>query len=84
MATLQRPKDHGGLALPNFRLYYWAFQLRPLQVWLEPNSLVPWRKVEASSGYYIFTTETQILCFKIQPHYDTHVKGMERCRKLIF
>lgn len=45
-STLQRSKLHGGLSLPNFKLYHQAFQLRPLKTWLDPSSLTSWRQIE--------------------------------------
>lgn len=32
---LQRPRKPGGLALPNFRFYYWASNIRILKYWLQ-------------------------------------------------
>lgn len=52
-ALLQRPKLLGGLALPNFKFYYWAANLRILQNWikLEKLSSCPaWVNLEASSS----------------------------------
>lgn len=46
LATLQRPKSAGGLALPNFQFYYWAFQLKAMNLWLHPEISVSWRSVE--------------------------------------
>lgn len=33
-SLLQRSKSQGGLALPNFRFYYWACNFRAIQFWL--------------------------------------------------
>ncbi len=44
--TLQRTKENGGLALPNFELYHRAFQIKCINVWLNPHSRVPWREIE--------------------------------------
>lgn len=46
LKTLQRPKLLGGLALPNFQFYHWAFQIRALHIWMDPSSKVPWRSIE--------------------------------------
>lgn len=46
LSTLLRPKMLGGIALPNFKCYYWAFHLRSLKVWLDSSSGVPWRQIE--------------------------------------
>lgn len=35
---LQRPKLFGGMALPNFRFYYWAANIRTLKYWLQPET----------------------------------------------
>ncbi len=32
-AHLQKPKEVGGLALPNFRQYYWAANMRAMMLW---------------------------------------------------
>lgn len=44
--TVQRERQDGGLSLPNFKLYKWAFTLRPLLIWLQPNIQVSWRGLE--------------------------------------
>ena len=51
--SLQRPKLLGGMALPNFRFYYWASNLRILQYWLRSNTLHPrpaWLAMESFSS----------------------------------
>ncbi len=40
LTTLQHPNSAGGLALPNFELYYWSFQLKALHNWVDPQSTV--------------------------------------------
>lgn len=40
LTTLQRSKLTRGLANLNF--YFYAFQIRPLQVWRHSDSQVPW------------------------------------------
>ncbi len=45
--TLQHPNSAGGLAVPNFELYYWSFQLKALHNWVDPQSTVSWRVIEA-------------------------------------
>lgn len=45
-STLQRHKSAGGVNLPNFEWYSWCSVLRPLAVWLNPNSEVSWRPIE--------------------------------------
>ncbi|KAJ0069841.1 hypothetical protein NL108_015071 [Boleophthalmus pectinirostris] len=46
--TMQRDREAGGLSLPNFELYNWAFTLRPLVVWFSSDSQVSWREIEGS------------------------------------
>lgn len=46
LATTEQPKLLGGLALLNFQFYHWAFQIRSLQVWMDPDSKVPWRCIK--------------------------------------
>lgn len=48
LTTLQRSKLTGGLAVPNLIFYYYAFQIRSLQVWRDKETKVPWRAVEAA------------------------------------
>ncbi len=47
LTTLQHPNSAGGLAVPNFELYYWSFQLKALHNWVDPQSTVSWRVIEA-------------------------------------
>ena len=42
---LQRPKSEGGMGLPNFKLYYWACNLRALSYWLQ-DQLPTWTFIE--------------------------------------
>ena len=44
--TLQLPKDKGGLALPNFREYFNAAQLRPLIYWCNVDYIARWKDIE--------------------------------------
>ncbi len=34
------PNSAGGLAVPDFELYYWSFQLKALHNWVDPQSTV--------------------------------------------
>lgn len=43
LTTLQRDRTQGGLALPNFNMY---FVLRPPSAWFNPSSSVSWRPIE--------------------------------------
>ncbi len=47
LTTLQHTNIAGGLAVPNFELYYWSFQLKALHNWVDPQSTVSWRVIEA-------------------------------------
>ena len=50
---LQRPRSLGGLALPNFRFYYWAANLRIIQFSIQYEKLPgssTWLKMEALSS----------------------------------
>ncbi len=47
LTTLQRTNSAGGLAVPNFELYYWSFQLKALHNWVVSQSTVSWRVIEA-------------------------------------
>lgn len=44
--TLQRTTNNGGLALPNFKMYHLAFQLRALRVSMDPSSMISWSEIE--------------------------------------
>lgn len=46
LTTMQRERQAGGLSLPNFKFYYWAFTLRPLLTWFQPDAQVSWRALE--------------------------------------
>uniref|UniRef100_A0A3B5RAA6 Reverse transcriptase domain-containing protein n=1 Tax=Xiphophorus maculatus TaxID=8083 RepID=A0A3B5RAA6_XIPMA len=48
---LQRPKRLGGMALPNFRYYYWASNIRLFRYWLQSDSpsSPAWLVMEANS-----------------------------------
>ncbi len=35
------------VAVPIFELYYWSFQLKALHNWVDPQSTVSWRVIEA-------------------------------------
>uniref|UniRef100_A0A674NX77 Reverse transcriptase domain-containing protein n=1 Tax=Takifugu rubripes TaxID=31033 RepID=A0A674NX77_TAKRU len=37
MSVLQRRREDGGLAVPDFKLYFWSFVLRPLLSWFNPD-----------------------------------------------
>ena len=45
-ATVQRRRLDGGSVVPNFKLYYWSFTLRPLVTWFDSQAAVSWRIME--------------------------------------
>ncbi len=49
LKTLQRSPAKGGLAFPNMQLYFWACRLRSIKTWLEVNSEIARRNIEASA-----------------------------------
>lgn len=51
LTTLQRNKQNGGLAVPNFKYYFWSYVLRPLSYWLEPKIQVSWRPIEENLAF---------------------------------
>lgn len=66
LTTMQRERQAGGLSLPNFKFYEWAFTLRPLLSWFHPDAQVSWRTLEERMiAPYSFTN---ILYAKISPH----------------
>ncbi len=46
LRTLQQPKYSGGLAVPDFKLYYWSFQITQLTIWCKANVVTPWHQIE--------------------------------------
>lgn len=50
-ATLQIPKDKGGLALPNLLEYYYAAQTRPLVYWCDPEYTARWKDIDFDSKW---------------------------------
>lgn len=49
---LQNPKEQGGMALPNFQLYYWACNLRAMTYWQDSHQishLSDWVQIESSA-----------------------------------
>ena len=45
---LERPRDQGGLALPNMKKYYWASNIQKVIFWYQAPKL-DWCKIEANS-----------------------------------
>lgn len=57
-SVLQLPKSEGGLALPNFRYYYWACNIHKLLYWVGLKSCAsspPCVHVEISSSRYLLS-----------------------------
>lgn len=48
LKTMQHKKLDGGLSLPNFELYNLSFQIRGIRTWVNSDSTVPWRVLEAN------------------------------------
>lgn len=46
MSTIQQRRLDGGLAVPNFKLYFWSFSLRPLINWFNPKAVVSLHALE--------------------------------------
>ena len=66
---LQRPKIHGGMALPNFQMYYWAANIKSLLYWRWDTSsrdLPGWLQIESS--YCSPVSLSALLCSSIPLH----------------
>jgi len=46
LSTLHLRKEKGGMALPNFKLYFQAAQLRPLCLWCDNSYIARWKDIE--------------------------------------
>lgn len=55
LTTMQRERQAGGLSLPNFRFYKWAFPQRPVLSWFHPEVQVS-SKEERLLASYSFTS----------------------------
>ena len=67
---LQRMKRCGGMALPNFQMYYWAANIKSLLYWLHDVSASDapaWLHIEASSTARI--SLSALLCSSIPLHF---------------
>lgn len=54
--TLQVSKDKGGKALPNFKKYFYAAQIKPIINWCHDSFLDRWKEIETYiPGYHIQT-----------------------------
>lgn len=66
---LQRPKITGGMALPNFQIYYWAANIRCLLYWFwdpSQNNAPGWLHIESSSCSPV--SLSALLCSSIPLH----------------
>ena len=63
-SVLQSPKCEGGLALPNFRQYYWAANIQKLLYWMcDDNDALPvWVQMEKASSHYSLSS---VLCSQL-------------------
>ena len=55
-ATLELPKDRGGMALPNLKEYFLAAQLRQLIYWCNEGYVARWKDIEMSILKYPIQT----------------------------
>ncbi len=85
LTTLQHPNSAGGLAVPNFELYYWSFQLKALHNWVDPQSTVSWRVIEAdkvkqidSKIFYLLAQEKKGITTNLVRLWPTLLKSGKR------
>ncbi len=78
LTTLQHPNSPGGLAVPNFELYYWSFQLKALHNWLDPQSTVSWRVIEADKIFYLLAQEKKGIIINLVRLWLTLLKSGKR------
>lgn len=72
---LQQNKDAGGLALPNFLLYYWATNTRTLLYWISGNNHPPsWFQIEKSSCES--SSLTSFLCLPLTTQSSSHTNNI--------
>lgn len=74
---LQRQKSQGGLALPNFRYYYWAANIWKVLYWLQ-NPKDAWCISEANS---CTSSSLPALALSKLPHLYFYVYSMSSSRK---
>ena len=54
LATLQLPKERGGMAVPSFKDYYYAAQIRAVACWCTSNYVAKWKDIKVrGDGYQI-------------------------------
>ena len=81
--TLQKPKQLGGLALPNFLLYYWAANIRAILHWCRTNSQSPaWLQIEEASCSP--SSLMSLLCLPLTSSPTTHSRSVvvKNCLKI--
>lgn len=52
LSILHLPKEKGGMALPNLKLYFQAAQLRPLCLWCDNSYIARWKDIETCAPDY--------------------------------
>ncbi len=84
LTTLQPPNSAGGLAVPNFELYYGRSSLRLFIIGVDPQSTVSWRVIEADKvkpnrlQYILFTgTGKKGDNYKFGPVVANSIKNLE-------
>ncbi len=85
LTTLQHPNSAGGLAVPDFELYYWSFQLKALHKWVDPQSTVSWRVIEADKvkqidfkKFYLLAQEKKGIIINLVRLWLTRLKSGKR------
>lgn len=51
LCTLQQPKEQGGLAVPDSKLYFLAFQIWSIHIWMDQGSQISGQSIEARLTY---------------------------------
>ncbi len=77
-SVLQLPKSEGGLALPNFRYYFWACNITKFLYWVCLRccaSSPPWLDIEISSSHSLLSNicsqlPLEVISFEYQHSWD--------------
>ena len=71
---LQRPTHSGGLAVPDFKLYHWSFQIKQLTIWCNENVVTPWWQIEKEmvkphrmTGLLFWRLKPRAVCRRFRP-----------------